>query len=772
MNSKPSIASNTPRTVPTGPRCQSQNASAGAAAGAIPVSGSASGLTGSQVYFVRLAATRPSGGGTQFSNEVSFTTAAAAPVISGGAASSIQSGSAVLNASLNPQNQTTEYFFEYGPTNCALGACAKLPAQTTSGAGARQVSSNLTGLSPESVYHFRLVARNGSGTAVGQDRSLETRASGRTLPDNRGYELVSQGEAPNIFPTAFIEGNAFNSPLVSPNGASAIFYAEGTTPDGQGNGDREGFESVRGPNGWAIHSIGPSGSQAGLDAVGSVTADHAISFWEVAKGSLSHKPFERPRVLRRADGTFERIAIGSLGEDPEGEVKFATPGGTHIIFATQPGTAVKLEENAPPNGTATIYDRTDDGTTHVVSLLPAPEPETPSAGQDATFLAASEDGTAVVFQIGTGGSAKTYIRLDNSTTKEVASGRITFDGVSEGGQRVFYVQNGELFVFETGTATSTPIGGAGNEATVVNVSRDGNYVYFISPAVLALGGQASQPNIYVWDGTTVSFVATVAFQDLEGLTLWSRAITTRGLGSDPSRTTPSGTVFVFQAHEVAGFPYASDGHSEIYRYDAEAKGLSCVSCSPTEAPAESEAELQEINRLNAPTTPFSRVYNVTDNGNEVFFTTGDGLVPDDINGVTDVYEWKNGFISLISTGRDRSPSYLFSMTPEGSDVLFRTSQSLLPADRDGGSASIYDARVGGGFAESGAAPAACTDEACQGVPSLPPVLPAAATSANHGPGNLAPQKKHHKKKHKKKKHPAKHGGKSQHGRHHSKGGKH
>src|SRR5262249_47337053 len=147
------------------------------------------------------------------------------------------------------------------------------------------------------------------------------------------------------------------------------------------------------------------------------------------------------------------------------------------------------------------------------------------------------------------------------------AGEITFDGVSEGGGRVFYDQGGDLFVYDTATGVTTPAVGGG-EISVVNVSADGSHVYFYSASVLASGGQAGEPNLYVWNGAGIKFVAMVAAQDLSGLTRWSQAITTRGRGSDPSRTTPDGAVFVFQAHEVVGFSYGSGGHSEIYRYEA------------------------------------------------------------------------------------------------------------------------------------------------------------------------------------------------------------
>src|SRR6185295_10463511 len=156
----------------------------------IPVSQEVSGLTGSQLYHVRLVQNRPTAGGSATSGEVTFTTAAAAPAIRGAVASLVSSGSATLNASLNPQNQDTSYRFEYGTSPCAGGGCASLPAASAGGGGFRQVAQSVTGLQPATVYRFRLVAENGSGTTPGPEGTFTTLAIGASLPDGRGYELV------------------------------------------------------------------------------------------------------------------------------------------------------------------------------------------------------------------------------------------------------------------------------------------------------------------------------------------------------------------------------------------------------------------------------------------------------------------------------------------------------------------------------------------------------------------------------------------------------
>ena len=735
-------------------------AEAGVGPGSLPVSQEVTGLTGSQPYFVRLVANRPGGGGKATSEVISFTTNPASPAIAGGGASNLGDTSATLNAELNPENQASEYHFEFGLQDCAVGPCTSLPSQSASGGGFLPVSTNVASLTPNTPYHFRLVATNATGTTEGPDRTFQTRAAGASLPDGRAYELVSPLESNGLFWTDLIErNNGFDRPLISPDGENVLFYSEGSLPDSNGNGLREAYEAVRGPNGWTTRIVGPSGSEAAAPHPGGSSADHAVSFWSTGTngGSLETVPGQGANVLRRGVGPFEIIGLGSEGQDPQAESVWASAGGAHIIFKTQPGTAVPLEPNSPPAGTPAIYDRTEDGTTHVVSLLPGDV--TPAEFEEAVYRGASEDGSAVVFEI----NGVLYVRLDNSETEEIATEFPTFEGVSEGGSRVFYLKEGNLFAYDTATETSIPIG-SGGETLPVNISADGSHVYFSSPLELAPGAQVGERNLYVWDGS-IELVGVLSQSDFEGfgssfgsisLAQWREAIgpekgTFTGRAIDPSRTTPDGNVFVFQSHGVAGTPYDSEGLSEIYRYDATAKSLACVSCSPSGAPAESEAELQTfgLTVINSPSSALARIYNVTDDGSAVFFNTADALVPDDTDGVIDVYEWKGGQVSLISSGRSSSSSFLYSMTPDGHDVLFKTTDSLVPADQDQGLGSIYDARVGGGFPNAPATLPPCSGEPCQGVPLAPPVLPPSGTSGYHGPGNV---KAPHKKKKKQKKH--------------------
>ena len=83
--------------------------------------------------------------------------------------------SATLNGTVNPDGVALEEcLFEYGLTT-AYGQttpCAETPAEI--GTGFKAVHADLAGLAPESLYHFRLVAKNTNATIPGKDASFKT----------------------------------------------------------------------------------------------------------------------------------------------------------------------------------------------------------------------------------------------------------------------------------------------------------------------------------------------------------------------------------------------------------------------------------------------------------------------------------------------------------------------------------------------------------------------------------------------------------------------
>jgi len=690
------------------------------------------------------------------------------PVVESVSFSGVTEDEAVLQATINPEGAATEYRFEYTTlqsfeeaefTNATVAAEGTLPA----GLEGEEVSTAIAGLDPDTRYRFRVVAINSEGEDEDEagfrtylpspgfepcpNEAARTGPSAQ-LPDCRAYELVTPSDTNGRSPLGMGEvGIYFPTLLASSDGNKVTFRVEGgTLPGSEGSGtlNGENYLSTRGTGGWSTEITAPSGTDAITPQPGSVSPDQEHSFWggEI-EGELSAAPY-----IRYPDGRSELVGRGSLGTDLNVDANLITEGGAHIIFTsvnTVKHAAKQLEEDAPPEGTTAVYDRTADEVTHVVSLLPGDV--TPAAGQDASYVGASFDGEGIAFQI----DGTLYLRHGNEETYEVGKG-VTFAGIAEGGNRIFYLAGGDLFALDVEAGETIAFSESGDVAAV-NVAADGTAAYYLSPSVLTAEenpngatAQAGKNNLYLSREGAISFVGTVMPLDVAGEPLfndqilglgqWTKSLATERPGLATSRTTPDGSVLLFQSRAaLAG--YDPKGHVQIYRYDSVEGVLSCLSCNPTEAPASSDASLQMIPSLTGGANPafsaFTTISNLRPDGDRAFFQSYEALVKSDTNGVQDVYEWEaegvgscrrmGGCIYLISSGQSARDNHLFAVDEQGENVFFLTSDILLSSDLDE-TPSIYDARVNGGFPEL--PPVLCQGEGCRPPMTAPPTVSAPA----------------------------------------------
>ena len=370
---------------------------------------------------------------------------------------------------------------------------------------------------------------------------------------------------------------------------------------------------------------------------------------------------------------------------------------------------------------------------------------------------------------------------DCSACQTASPSLATYQGASEDGSKAFFLTEGELLPGNPGknlyeydfngpdgskvTAVSHLASGA--EAGVLGVTRvsaDGSHVYFVATAELtseanSTGAQSKpgEPNLYAYDTRTgaVKFVATLASGDSE---LWKASNNER-----QAQTTPDGRYLIFTS--VGDLtPDDTSSARQLFRYDATSGQLQRVSVGQNGFNDDGNTNADPI--VLGPRNIFERhafSYNgpssrlISNDGSTIFFESTNCLTPKALNHeelpnhaglfAENVYEWHNGEISLISGGQDRtyigtqrieeqvSSVRLIGTDASGEDVLFTTASPLVPGDTDEGQ-DIYDARVGGGFADLSNFP--CEGDACQGPPAGPPngASPTSATFA--GPGNPSP----------------------------------
>jgi hypothetical protein len=485
----------------------------------------------------------------------------------------------------------------------------------------------------------------------------------------------------------------------------------------------------------------------------------------------------------------------------------------HIVFAAKskltPDAASEAELYDYLSGRQ-IYDYTGGGL-HLVSVKP--DGTADPAGANVGFVtsvtangmievntdrAVSEDGSRIYWSGATSSEAPLFVRVnsgqpqsasgcetDKSCTVPVSDTEAVFWTASTDGSRALYTKGGKyssgegtLYEFDLGTQVSTPI--AGESYGVLDSSEDLSRFYFLSKETLDVGASAGQANLYLDEQGTISFIGTLAGSDLapdvedlnrEKVTV--PTVNSAGARGHATRATADGRYLAFESASpslAALTDYdntdALNGKPdrEVYIYDAEADRLTCVSCNPSGArPVGQELQWAYADEEKGTGTwaaawmqtrvhPMYYSGALSEDGSRLYFNSFDALVPQDVNGVQDVYEWQavgtgscnqggpaysvqnDGCVSLISTGTSPQKSEFVDATPDGSDVFIETSASIDPGDP--GLIDIYDARVNGGFAQP-TEPAACEGETCQTPPPAPDD-PTPASSSFEGAGNVKP----------------------------------
>ena len=492
-------------------------------------------------------------------------------------------------------------------------------------------------------------------------------------------------------------------------------------------------------------------------------------------------------------------------------------GETHVVSLLPGEVPLKAGEEAFYKGTSKDASVTAFGVNGALYARIDNQETKQVASNDPTFAGVSEDGD-YVFYVDPAGSGEAGVihRFDTTTGIDIPvnsgdEGLIV--NVSGNGSHVYFISKQALTGSEEneqGETARPPAKGAGtlaDESTTASgvTAAEGTFlagmeisgsgipsgttIVDVGLGTLTLSKPATQsgtaalsagfPNLYVWSGGTPRYLATVLPSDLvktsdagslyPALANWTSAVTNKpfegnveqGPGADSSRTNPDGTVLVFES-KAQLTPYNNANHTEIYRYDDGDGGLLCVSCHPSTEPATKDAQLQDL--INTPNS--NVLHNVSDDGHHVFFETDEALVPEDVDGVNDIYEWQREGIDagakLISSGRsprlpypdvfggEETPNFLFSITPDGDDVFFVSRDALTPGAPESGASAIYDARIGGGF-PAPVEPLFCQEEDCRpqaGSTGTPSTSSTASESAQSS-GNVKPHK--HKCRHSKRK---------------------
>jgi formylglycine-generating enzyme required for sulfatase activity len=186
--------------------------------------------------------------GLSSGGDLTFTTAAAPPdafVLTTGA-SSVTANSAVLNGSINPEGSGALGFFQWG-TDTSYGNTTPNFYPPLQNYDAVNVSNSISGLAPNTAYHYRIVGYNsGPDEAIGNDVTFTT-----SVPFQVSSPTVATLAATYVSPTC----ETLNG-TVNPKGAATVYeFAYGIF-----NTNTGGFTGTATGTNWAgsdnsVHSV-------------------------------------------------------------------------------------------------------------------------------------------------------------------------------------------------------------------------------------------------------------------------------------------------------------------------------------------------------------------------------------------------------------------------------------------------------------------------------------------------------------------------------------
>jgi len=189
----------------------------------VTVTADLTGLGPDTTYDFRLVAINASGT-TDGANVTFFT---GAPTVTTGPATSVTVRSATLNGTIDPNGLQTTFQFQYG-TSTAYGAVSPpTPESIGSGTVPVAVTADLTGLSPDTTYDFRLVAINASGTTDGANATFTTPAvtvvpPTPVTPAGEGYVWFNSSGAVVTYGNVAFQGDLYTEGYTGLSGSNPL----------------------------------------------------------------------------------------------------------------------------------------------------------------------------------------------------------------------------------------------------------------------------------------------------------------------------------------------------------------------------------------------------------------------------------------------------------------------------------------------------------------------------------------------------------------------
>jgi DNA-binding beta-propeller fold protein YncE len=378
----------------------------------------------------------------------------ATPTIDSVYAEDVEPGKTNLFAEIDPHGATTEYEFQYGTSSCVSvpSPCAERARGTiTAGFGDQQVKAQLTGLTPNTTYYYRVLARNDHGATesaqAAQTFFTTLPSAAGLLADHREWELVSPAEMDG----AAVEPISREGALIQASASGGALAWTASSPvagEAQGNRRPEPVQviSMRTSQGWTSRDITTQHDRGEGIEPGEATEYRFFSpdlSLALVQPQVPSEPLEDPplapeasekTIYRRdqASGEFEPLVTAkddTAGSPFGGKLEFAgaTPDLSHVVFSSE----VQL---LPEAGDGGLYEWEAGAALKLISVLPGsgqtPAIEPNLGYQDRDVRGAiSNDGSRVFFS-SEGEDGPLYVR-EPSASKTIQVNAVQGEGVRE-----------------------------------------------------------------------------------------------------------------------------------------------------------------------------------------------------------------------------------------------------------------------------------------------------------------------------------------------------
>ena len=589
----------------------------GAGSGFVPASADLTGLQPATTYHFRVVVTNAAGALSSTDHE--FLTDLAAR-ISGLRADVGSQTSADVSAEINPLGEETSYYFEYGTTT-AYGTQVPVSAVSVgSGVGDVPVSARFEGLSPNTTYHWRVVATNPSGTTTSRDHTFIYDTGGSPLPDNRAYEQVTPVDK-NA--SAFDRGFTFIAPPVASGDGNRVTvnpiqcFAEAEACVASYLSFQGSLYALeRSPAGWRPRQLSPPATQYEGTSVRSTEADTGQALF--AGRRSADVPIEL--VARLADGGVRSIGAvtPSVVTDPFVPTARASADLSRVVFGdTSAALDWPFDQTFKANNTPTILEYVAGAAEPILVGVSGGAGSTDLIGECGTRLNdLSRDGrTVIVTVIGEGNGCsqpapaadEIYARIDESVTVKISgrssagctspqcqsssaapavfaaastdARRIVFrstqqltDDATDGSDNLYLYDFDKPAGARLTTISVAAVGEPGLDG-VTAVNEAGTHVYFAARGALASEPNAANEdpepgdhNLYLYErdaahpGGRLVFITELSGDDA---TIWT------GSGNRVATVTPDGRHLMLLSRSDLTDDGADSKATEVYRYNAQ-----------------------------------------------------------------------------------------------------------------------------------------------------------------------------------------------------------